>query len=362
MTALFFPIGHSSKQSLLHTARFIADTQLPTGAIPWFSDHLLDPWDHVEAAMGLSIAGQYIQAEKAYRYLARVQENDGGFWPAYADSEPLDTTRKETHHSAYLATGVWHHYLITADHMFLEEMWPHVQAGLDFAARHQTRHGEIAWAVDEHGQTCVDALITGCSSIYKSLECGFRICHELGKDREDWFYIRQDLGQAIRDKPYRFDRTWESKARYSMDWFYPVLCGTISGSRARHRLQERWKTFVRPGLGCRCVSDEPWFTVAETCELIMALSAAGQRARAAILFADLQHAQHKDGSYWTGFQSELEIFWPNERPTWTAGAVLLAADALHGFTPAGHLFTSGSIGNEPTQVSNVLCAANSPGC
>ncbi|WP_051564445.1 prenyltransferase [Desulfovermiculus halophilus] len=361
MTTLFLPVGQLSRQTILHTARCIADTQLPSGAIPWFDGHLLDPWDHVEAAMGLSIAGFQVQAAKAYRYLARIQEADGGFWPAYADTVPLDRTRKETHHSAYLATGVWHHYLITADRMFLEEMWPHAGAGLDFACERQTPHGEIAWTVNDRGHAYPDALVTGCSSIYKSLECGCQISQELGDERADWIPVRRNLGRAIRNSPHRFDRTWASKARYSMDWFYPVLCGVITGPRASRRLLERWEEFVLPGLGCRCVSDEPWFTVAETCELIMALTAAGHRGKAASLFADLHRARHRDGSFWTGYQSELDIFWPRERPTWTAGAVLLAADALAGLTPAAHLFTSAAPCRALIPEAREVFAADSPG-
>lgn len=360
MTTLFLPASLLSPRIIRHTAGFIAGTQLTSGAIPWFDNHLLDPWDHVEAAMGLSIAGFIPQAEKAYTYMAGIQETDGGFWPAYANTIPLDITRKETHHSAYLATGVWHHYLISGNRDFLAAMWPHVQAGLDFACRQQTRHGEISWALNEHGLPCPDALITGCSSIYKSLECGYLISQTLKTLRDDWLLARQELGRAVEHKPYRFDRTWESKARYSMDWFYPVLCGIISGPRAGLRLQERWEVFVRPGLGCRCVSDEPWFTVAETCELIMALTAAGYRARAARLFAELNRAKHRDGSYWTGYQSELDIFWPQERPTWTAGAVLLAADALAGLTPAANLFTVHSVNDSQITVA-ATCAASGPG-
>jgi len=42
-------------------------------------------------------------------------------------------------------------------------------------------------------------------------------------------------------------------------------------------LQTRWSSFVEHELGCRCVSDEPWVTVAESCELTLALLAAGER-------------------------------------------------------------------------------------
>ncbi|MCF8107152.1 MAG: hypothetical protein K9K64_16880, partial [Desulfohalobiaceae bacterium] len=44
-----------------------------------------------------------------------------------------------------------------------------------------------------------------------------------------------------------------------------------------------------------------------------------------------------------GYQTELGRYWPEERPTWTAGAVLLAADALARVTPAAELFTTVSL-------------------
>lgn len=77
-----------------------------------------------------------------------------------------------------------------------------------------------------------DALVTGCSSIYKSLECAINIAITLDKESDGWNDAREALGDALRNKPERFDRTWESKSRYSMDWFYPILTGVISGHQA----------------------------------------------------------------------------------------------------------------------------------
>lgn len=124
-----------------------------------------------------------------------------------------------------------------------------------------------------------------------------------------------------------------------MDWFYPVLVGAYQGAAARDRLAGRWQEFVEQGLGCRCVADQPWVTIAETCELVMALLAAGERSKAREVFSWVSQWRHSDGSYWTGFQFSEQILWPNERPTWTAAAVLLAADALTLHTPAARLFT-----------------------
>ena len=124
-----------------------------------------------------------------------------------------------------------------------------------------------------------------------------------------------------------------------MDWFYPVLCGALSGQQAQARLLAGWGKYVEEGKGVRCTSDQPWVTVAESCELTMALLAAGDRARAATLFSWLHQWRHEDGSFWTGYQFVEDLMWPDERPTWTAAAILLAADALTCYTPASKLFT-----------------------
>ena len=73
-----------------------------------------------------------------------------------------------------------------------------------------------------------------------------------------------------------------------MDWFYPVLTGVITEDKARSRIDARWDEFVVSGLGCRCVNDEPWVTVAETYELVMSLSAIGDFDRANALFEWIQ--------------------------------------------------------------------------
>ena len=47
-----------------------------------------------------------------------------------------------------------------------------------------------------------------------------------------------------------------------------------------------------------------------------------------------------DGAWWTGYQFAEQVLWPKEKPTWTAGAVLLAVDALTHHTAASGLFLS----------------------
>ena len=124
-----------------------------------------------------------------------------------------------------------------------------------------------------------------------------------------------------------------------MDWFYPVLAGVFENEQGLERINARWDEFVEDGLGCRCENHQPWVTVAESCELTMALLSVGETARAKILFDSLWQWRDDVGVFWTGYQFVEEILWPLEQPTWTSGAVLLAADALSQHTPASHLFT-----------------------
>jgi hypothetical protein len=52
----------------------------------------------------------------------------------------------------------------------------------------------------------------------------------------------------------------------------------------------------------------------------------------------MQHLRDPDGSYWTGLVYSDGKRWPVERTTWTAAAVVLAADALSRTTPGNGIF------------------------
>lgn len=343
MSKLYFFKGFFPNDYFLNTADYIASVQNKDGSIPWFKGGHTDPWDHVEATMGLSICGRIREALKAYRWMKDVQRPDGSWWNAYKDGAVFDQSRIESNFVAYCAVGVWHHYLITQDRGFLKEMWSVVEKAIEFVISLQTEYGEISWAIDPAKGTLEDALITGCSSIYKSLECAINIATILDRKQQNWIEARNKLGHTLRNHPERFDRTWESKARYSMDWFYPVLAGVITGPAAKTRLNAKWDTFVVDDLGCRCVLDEPWVTVAESCELTMALIGTGSYKKASQLFNWMHDYRNEDGSYWTGYVYPKAELWPAEKPTWTAGAILLAADALAQATRASELFTRVSL-------------------
>ena len=316
-------------------AGMIAKTQNESGEVPWCEDEKTDPWDHVEAAMGLSIGGYLSEAGKAFRWMARMQLDDGSWYASYRDGIPEDNTR-DTNISSYIAVGVFHYYLITGDITFLKEMWQTVKAATNFALGMQAPGGEIYWAISPEGKVDKMALLTGSSSVYMSIKCALAIAKKLGYNMPLWREGLAKLKHAILHRPFCFNMT---KFRYSMDWFYPVLSGVFTGEKAQRRIERFWERFVINGQGARCVSDRPWVTVAETCELSLALSAMGNRNLSEIVFTWIQNKTNEDGSYWCGFTCPDMTIWPKDKSTWTNAVVLIAADAIYDLTPAGRLFS-----------------------
>ncbi|MEZ4579785.1 MAG: hypothetical protein R2875_17760 [Desulfobacterales bacterium] len=90
-------------------AGLLAKMQKASGEIPWSEGGKTDPWDHIEAAMGLCIGGYVDEARRAYEWLADIQLEDGAWYASYIDGKPLDRTR-DTNVSTYIAVGVYHYY------------------------------------------------------------------------------------------------------------------------------------------------------------------------------------------------------------------------------------------------------------
>jgi hypothetical protein len=309
------------------SAAAIAAMQEPDGAIPWTVGEHTDVWNHVESAMALLVGGQVEAAERAYQWASSVQRPDGS-WPMKFVAGEIEDHSGETNMSAYLAVGVWHHWLLRRDEEFVRRLWPVVQRGLDWVVGLQLPFGGIAWSQEwadgEPAKVNDDALLAGSSSIYQSLRAGVALADLLDDPQPEWELAGGRLGHALRQHRDLF----LDKSEFSMDWYYPVLGGAVRGGAAHELIASRWDTFVEPGLGIRCVSRNPWVTGAETCELVMALDAIGDRPRALQLLADMQHLRAEQGKYWTGYVFPDDVNWPVEHTTYTAAAVILAVDAL----------------------------------
>ncbi len=323
------------------TADWIASHQRPDGGIPWFPDRELDPWNHLQCAMALTTTARYPEARAAFDYLAAHQLPEGA-WPSLATPEELLDSARDTNHAAYLASALWHHFLATDDADVLAEMWPTLDRAIEFVLRHQRPDGVLLWAADPTGAVWPAPVLASASSAHGSLRCAARIAERLGHDRPLWSDAATRLAETLCGDHRQF---FEAEAaqppgHFGMDWYYPVLGGAMRGAAARARLDGGYDFWVHDGLGCRCVVDRPWYTVAETCELAITLDACGDSECARELFSWVHARRHDDGGYWTGtvLVDGSCVVWPEEQPTWTAATVVLATDVLAGDSPTSGFF------------------------
>ncbi len=344
--------GLLTSDQVVRSAAAIARVQQADGGIPWAVGEHIDAWNHVEGAMALLVGGEVAAAERAYEWCREHQRADGS-WAMKIVGDRVEDASGDTNMSAYLATGVWHHWLIRRDSAFVQRLWPSVRSALDFVTGLQLPFGGIAWSREAGGRVNAEGLLAGSSSIYHSLKAGLALADLLDEPQPEWELTAGRLGHALEAHRDLF----LDKSEFSMDWYYPILGGPVRGQAAHDLLASRWEEFVTAGLGIRCVVDNPWFTGAETCELVMALDNLGDRDRALALFGDMLHTRHESGLYWTGYVVPENVHWPPEQTTYTTAAVILAADALSDATPAAGLFRGETLpGDLPPLALECGCA------
>src|SRR5246127_2703088 len=171
--------GVLTQEQCRQTALSIAAAQESSGAIPWFTGGHTDPWDHVECAMALTAAGLLEQARAAFDWRRRTQRSDR-FWPIQIHAGTIEVANSGSNFCAYIATGVWHHMLVTGDKTFAARMWPVVHKAVDFVIDLQFGYGEIAWARSEAGPLS-EALLTGCASVFHSIRCALALAALVGE-------------------------------------------------------------------------------------------------------------------------------------------------------------------------------------
>jgi hypothetical protein len=327
--------GVVTAEEVSATANHLASLQTATGMIQWFPGGHCDPWNHVEAAMALDVAGAHDRAIAAYEWLAAAQRPDGSWHAYYHHDGSVKEAKLDTNVCAYVATGMWHHWTCTGDRGAAERLWPTVERALDFVLGQRRPDGLPLWAVEATSRPWDYALLTGSASIQHALRCGVVLGEALGRPRPDWAVAAETIAERIRSRPDSF----EPKTRWAMDWYYPVLTGAMVGEEAKARLADGWSTFAMEGLGIRCVSDEPWITASETAECALAFAAIGDNSTATELLQWTRTHRRDDGSYWTGIVYPDAILFPfDEHTSYTAAAVLLAADAITRTSPGAALF------------------------
>jgi hypothetical protein len=208
--------------------------KLDTGMIPWFPGGHCDPWNHVETTMALDIAGFHAAAERGYEWLVDIQRDDGSWWNYYLPDGSVEEDKLDTNVCAYIATGVWHHWLCTWDRAFVDHLWPTVQRALDWVLSMRREDGTAIWARTADERPWNYALLTGSSSISHALRCGANLAALCNEPRPDWIAAADRLCLLINDHPRVFE-----PGSLAMDWYYPVLAGCMTEAR-QVRLADGW--------------------------------------------------------------------------------------------------------------------------
>ena len=180
--------------------KYIKSIQLESGAIPSDDGQNHDPWDHMESILGLNFSKELNSSKLAFKWLIDNQNSDGSWFSKYEDEKPIDKN-KPTHFGPYISVAALHFYKISKDKDFLEKVWPTIELAINFSVNLQTKNGTIPWSIDKHEEIEHDFLITGSSSILKSIECGLAVSKILDKleNTESWIKSYDLLSEAIKN-------------------------------------------------------------------------------------------------------------------------------------------------------------------
>ena len=330
------------KDIFIKLAESIKDVQLNSGAIPSNIDSSHDPWDHIEAIMGLNFLHDKKSAELGLNWLKNNQNNDGSWYAKYYDEKPIEFN-KPTHFGPYISVAALHYFKIFSDKEKLEELWNTISSAIDFSINLQNSNGTIPWSVDHKNNIEHDYLLTGSSSILKSIECGIKISKILNKEiNEKWMKAYEALSYTVQNPNDLFDKTTD-RSRFSMDSYYPIISGVLSETQKDYYIKKVFKDFYVKGIGVKCVVEEPWITVAETAEFIIALMISNRIEDAKKILIEVMNITDSKNIPYMGWQYEENIFWPEEKPSWTAAALILAADTIFEFTAGSDLFTKSQL-------------------
>ena len=324
------------KDIFLRIAKSIKKNQLDSGAIPSNADLSHDPWDHIEAIMGLNFLKDKESSDLAFKWLKNNQNKDGSWYAKYFNNDPIELN-KPTHFGPYISVAALHYFKIFSDKDKLFELWETIKSAIDFSIDLQNSNGTIPWSVDKNNEIENDFLLTGSSSILKSLECAIAISKILDLDsNEKWTKAYESLAYAVRNPEGLFDKTTD-RSRFSMDAYYPIISGVLLDYEKEKYIKKIFKDFYVEGIGVKCVVDEPWVTVAETSEFIISLVISNELEEAKKILVEVMNISDSNDIPYMGWQYVENIFWPEEKPSWTAAALILAADSIFDFSPGSNI-------------------------
>ena len=151
----------------------------------------------------------------------------------------------------YISVAALHYFKIFSDREKLIELWETIYKAINFSINLQNPNGTIPWSVDKNNKIEEDFLLTGSSSILKSIECAIKISRILEKkENKSWMRAYKSLAQAVKNPNGLFDLT-QDRSRFSMDWYYPIISGALSSKERDLYIQKIFKDFYVDGLGIK---------------------------------------------------------------------------------------------------------------
>ena len=299
------------KKKLEPSKDWILKNQFIDGSISWDEKGKCDPWDHCECLIALSIYEEWDSFWKGVNWFFDNINDEGLIFSEFQNRKP-SKNYYESHHAPYIIIPLLQARLIDKSQDYLKLLDERKILKLEEIFRKLNNFcdddGYYFWAKDHNGYSD-NSLVTATMSIILSL------------------VAKQEKSSKINISLWnkKFDRDGVDRSRFSMDFYYPFLAGIKdSSSEFKNSLNE----FYVKGLGVKCVIEEPWVTIAESCECAIAALVSGNVNEAKMIYADIQQFQNKDGIFPTGYQYDLDIFWPDERSTWTNAAVIIAGHAI----------------------------------
>jgi len=299
------------KKKFEPSKNWIISNQSSSGAIFWDEKGKCDPWDHCECLIALAIYEEWEYFWKGVNWFFANLNKDGLIYAEFQNEKP-SKLHYESHHAPYIIMPLIQASLIDKEQdykkILTNEQLLKLENIFEVLDDFKDEDGYFYWAKDSNGYSD-NSLITASMSIFLSL---------VAKDKS-FPKFNTEMWQE------KFNRDGVDRSRFSMDFYYPYLAGIKNNKKEFLDLLDNY--YVK-GLGVKCVAEEPWVTIAESSECVISALIHDNENIAKKIFNDIQQFQNKDGIFPTGYQYDMEIFWPEENSTWTNAAVIIAAHAL----------------------------------
>jgi len=299
------------KKKFEPSKNWIISNQSSSGAIFWDEKGKCDPWDHCECLIALAIYEEWEHFWRGVNWFITNLNEDGLIYAEFQNEKP-SKLHYESHHAPYIIMPLIQASLIDKEQdykkILTNEQLLKLENIFEVLDDFKDEDGYFYWAKDSNGYSD-NSLITASMSIFLSL---------VGKDKS-FPKFNTEMWQE------KFNRDGVDRSRFSMDFYYPFLAGIKNNKKEFLDLLDNY--YVK-GLGVKCVAEEPWVTIAESSECVISALIHDNENIAKQIFNDIQQFQNKDGIFPTGYQYDMEIFWPEENSTWTNAAVIIAAHAL----------------------------------